>query len=581
MDHIIKLPSQQSLFNATNNLVDLVIPANSGVYDLSRCYIAVALRTDGIELDTATDGPDGQIPAAGGLAAADAVADIRLNFNHNAAGNSIYANCAVPIEALVRDCSMFSSTRGKIEDIRRSDTLHATRKAYLQDMSDVQSAALVGAAGLAKTNPWASGRFAQLVGIGDVASRYQSHELRIYLRDLFNIAKAEEWDSAIMGDTRIHCELNIDRLVMKQNLGTPGADSPWARHYHSETTGRNPAEYRQAQDVLINTSPANPTTEDGIVMKAEYDSLEDSPFWVRQAVKITTTITVDAGVTLGGAFFPVSGEVRFAIIKSIEWDKTTKKITLKFGGTTLSTPQLNGAVADNACLIGRNVEGINVTAGSLAAANLVYQSIELNAVRAPVSSGPSQIQYTQYQTQQDQFGSTSTLSRSYFLPPQTTNCIVVLPVADATDVNGSDILGSARLTDYRFSINGETVTNRPVPYMPAATIVDGAENAKCEAGSSLHYDLISKTFMNQGQRFHSLREAVYDQIVPISDPRPVSGAGVIGWENIADCPLKRCYMLALPIPISNDQTQLTIELNGTFPANAGRVHIYSEVRSVA
>ena len=156
MDHIIKLQSQQSLFNATNNLVDLVIPANSGVYDLSRCYIAVALRTDGIELDTATDGPDGQIPAAGGLAAADAVADIRLNFNHNAAGNSIYANCAVPIEALVRDCSMFSSTRGKIEDIRRSDTLHATRKAYLQDMSDVQSAALVGAAGLAKTNPWAS-----------------------------------------------------------------------------------------------------------------------------------------------------------------------------------------------------------------------------------------------------------------------------------------------------------------------------------------------------------------------------------------------------------------------------------------
>ncbi len=581
MDHIIKLPSQQSLFNATNNLVDVVIPANSGVYNLSECFIAIDLRTDGIALDTATDGPDGPIPAAGGLAAADAVADIRLNFKHNADGNSIYAACAVPIEALVRDCSMFSSTRGKLEDIRRSDTLHATRKAYLQDMSDVESAALVGAAGLAKTNPWASGRFAQLVGIGDVASRYQSHELRIYLRDLFNIAKAEEWDTSnsAYGDLHIHLELNIDRLIMTQNLGTPGANSPWDRHYHSETTGRNPAEYKQAQDVLINASPSPATTEDGIVMKAEYDSLEQSPFWVRQAVKITTTITVDGGVTPGGAFFPATGEVRFAIIKSIEWDKSTKKITLKFGGDTLTTPALTGAVAANAVLIGRNVEGINVTAGSLAAANLVYDSIELNAVRAPVSSGPSQIQYTQYQTQQDQFGSTSTLSRSYYLPPQTTNCIVVLPAPGT--VNGSDILGSARLTDYRFSINGETVTNRAVPYMQHAVITDGAENAKCEAGSALHYDLISKTFMNQGQRFHSLEEAVYDQVVPISDPRPVSGAGVIGWTNIADCPQKRCYMLALPVPISNEQTQLTIELNGVFPANAGRLHIYSEVRSVA
>ena len=578
MDHIIKLPSQQSLFNATNNLVDLVIPANSGVYSLADTFVAISLRTDGIALDTATDGPAGQIPAAGGLAAADAVADIRLNFKHNAAGDSIYANTAVPIEALVRDCSMFSSTRGKIEDIRRADALHATRQAYLRDMSDVQSDALVGVAGMAKTNPWASGRFAQLVGIGDVASRYQSHELRIYLKDLFNFGKAEEVDTGIYGDLHMHLELNIDRLIMKQNLGS-AAPSPWDRHYHSETTGRNPAQYKQAEDVVIEVSPAAATTEDGIVMKAEYDSLENSPFWVRQAVKITTTVTLDAGVTAGGAFFPVSGEVRFAIIKSIEWDKTTKKITLKFGGTTLSTPTTTGAVAANAIVIGRDVEGINVTAGSLVAANLVYDSIELNAVRAPVSSGPSQIQYTQYQTQQDQFGSASTLSRSYFLPPQTTNCIVVLPAPGS--VNGSEILGSARLTDYRFSINGETVTNRPVPYMPAATIVDGAENAKCEAGSSLHYDLISKTFMNQGQRFHSLTEAVYDQVVPISDPRPVSGGGVIGWTNIADCPEKRCYMLALPIPISNEQTQLTMELNGAFTANAGRVHIYSEVRSVA
>ena len=43
MDNIIKLPAQQALFNATNRLVDLVIPGNSGVYNLSESYIAIDL----------------------------------------------------------------------------------------------------------------------------------------------------------------------------------------------------------------------------------------------------------------------------------------------------------------------------------------------------------------------------------------------------------------------------------------------------------------------------------------------------------------------------------------------------------
>jgi hypothetical protein len=39
-------------------------------------------------------------------------------------------------------------------------------------------------------------------------------------------------------------------------------------------------------------------------------------------------------------------------------------------------------------------------------------------------------------------------------------------------------------------------------------------------------------------------------------------------------------MLALPIPISNEQTQLTIELDGNFPNSSGELHIFSQVRSV-
>ena len=84
--------------------------------------------------------------------------------------------------------------------------------------------------------------------------------------------------------------------------------------------------------------------------------------------------------------------------------------------------------------------------------------------------------------------------------------------------------------------------------------------------------------MNSGRRYHSLAESVYDMNIPMSIDRPVA-TGVIGWPTLAVAPQKLCYMLALPIPISNNQTQLTIELEGEF-AGTGNMQLYSEIRSV-
>jgi len=142
------------------------------------------------------------------------------------------------------------------------------------------------------------------------------------------------------------------------------------------------------------------------------------------------------------------------------------------------------------------------------------------------------------------------------------------------------LLNTSDLT-YRFTLNGESVTNRAVPLMQVP-VVAAAADAKLEKGSSLHYSLIAEALMNSGIRYHSLREAVFDQNIPLSIDTPIDGSGIHGWTNLADAPSKACYMLALPIPISNEQTQLTIELtNSSFPADSGELHIFSEVRSVA
>jgi hypothetical protein len=572
MDNIVKLPAQQATFNATNRLVDLIVPSNSGVYNLAETYVAIQCRIDGIELNT-TEAAAGQLAQAGDfLAATEAVADIRLNIKHHATVATIYDSCAVPLECLVKNCSMTSSTRGKIEDIRRSDTLRGTMKCYTQDKEDVEGRSITGFAGMAKSNPFVSGRFASLVAVGSTASTYQTHELRIMLKDLFDICGfADAWDTAdgAYGDLRLHMELSLDRLQLQQYYD---ADALFSRPYHNHTAGAisGPADklYKEASQVTVAIGAGEES--DTIEMAAQYASLDDSPFFNNMMVAVTTNYS---GGATAAAKYPADAEVRWGVIKSIAWDKTSKRVTLDFGaGSNIFS---SGVVTVAALVVDREVVGINATS---LANKLSFPSVELTAVRrVDVTSGPSQIQYTQMQTQSDQWSNASSLERSYYVPAQTTNAFIVLP--SASGLGFSDILGCARVGDYRLTLDGVSVTNRAVPFMPVPGVNQAANDAKCDRGSSLHYTLISEAFMNSGKRFSSLEESVYDQNIPFSIDQPFAG-GSYGWLTLAAAPQKAAYMLALPIPISTTPTQLTISLNGNFPNSSGELHIFSEVRSL-
>ena len=573
MEVILKIPSAQSTFNATNNILDIVLPGNSGVYDLSQMYVVI---------DTAVTSDFGNAPDVDrlittlnfGVPASDAVANLRLDFRQNAVGAadpSIYANTACPIETLVRSCRMTSQSRGVVEDVRNSDSLRATMKAYTQDLDDVDAAALVGTAGSAKTNPWASGRYAKLNGVGNVLSTAQTHELRIYLRDLYEICSVEDWDTSVYGDTTFSMELNINRLEIKQVLA---AGSPWDQYYHntSNTATLGPiAAYGEA--VLAEfVASASPQNSSAITMAAVYPNIEDHPFWVGQILNvITNTDNSSHGTaTVVPAVSPT--DQKWAVVKSISWDAVTKQVTLEFGDTVLSVTNVAGLTGAQKHIISRTVEGFPDQNEALK-----INSIELNAVRrTDVASGPSQIQYSQWSAQADQFSSGSSLNRTYYLPARTTEVVIVLP---SDSKYGSDILGSQRLGSYRFSINGDTVTNRAVPYMDVLPTNDANNDGKGDAGSSLHYDLVSQTFMNMGKRFHSLNEAVYDQIIPINTAVPSGADGKHGWLDIANQPQKRCFAIMCPVPMSEQQTQFGLELDGAFAAGTGRVLMYSHVAS--
>lgn len=573
MEQIIKLPSQQSSFTVTNDTVDIVLPGNSGVYDLSQMYIVI---------DTAVTSDFGNLAAGSrlgaGLEASDAIADLKLHFRHNASGgtDSIYNETACPIEMLVKDCRMTSQSRGPVEDVRNSDSLRGTMKSYTQDLDDVEGAALVGMAGAAKTNPWANGRYAKLQGVGDVLSTAQTHELRIYLRDLYEICSVTDWDTAVYGDTTFSMTLRIDALEIKQVLGA--AASPWNKYYHNtiNTATHGPiVPYGRA--VLRAYADGTPPVETTMTMEAVYPNIEDHPFWIGQALNITTAEGVGPGgvASTGTATgqVPANTSTKWCVVKAISWDPVSKQVTLDFGTTILDVKTVAGATGEG-YFVQRNVVG-----SADQNKNLLINSVELNAVRrSDVASGPSSIQYSQWSTQADQFSSGSSLNRTYYLPARTSEVVIVLP---AETEYGSNVLGSQRLGSYRFAINGEAVTNRAVPYMSQTATADAAHDGKGDAGSSLHYDLISKTIQNMGSRYSSLNECVYDQNIPINTAVPIStdGNGNQGWLDIKNQPQKRVFALMCPIPMSQEQTQFNLELDGVFQANTGRVLIYSHVAS--
>lgn len=577
MENIVKIPSQQSSFNATNNLVDIVIPGNSGVYDLSACFVTIDTR---LNITTTLAGGDRAAHSAGYVEAGEEVQSVHLAYSHGA--GSVYNNTAAPVEILVRNCSMMSASRGKVEDVRRSDVLRATMKSYLQDLDDVEGASLTGTAGPAKGNPFVFGRHAQLFGEGDVLSKEQTHEIRIYLRDVFEACKVDAWDSAVYGNTHIHFELNLANIELKQVLGDTAdaahGGGAWALKYHNRAANtEGPQAVYGISDTLTFPIAVAAVTHSAITMLAEYESLDDSPFWCGQCLQIEWVAAAGSTGTAGAGTVPALGAgFKWAIVKSLTYDEATKKITLEFGGDVLTIANVTGGNL----IVEFNVKGKDVDAASLAlATGITYDSIELTAVRrTDIEKGPAQIQYSQFLAQSDQWSNALTLNRSYFLPARTTNCLIVLPAGDA---NGSNTVGSARLSNYRFTVNGESVTNRAVQYMPTAAVNNAVADNKMDAGSALHYDLISNTMMNMGVRYSSLQEALYDQLVPVNTPAGVIGvgAGAIGYTALADCPRKRCYMIALPIPMSEDQTQLTVELEGSFPAGVGQMEMYSYVVS--
>ena len=597
-ESVIRIPAQQSLINANNNLIDLIIPGNSGVYDLSNTYVSLLTRVTSSPIAAAT------APKLVAGEVENGVYDIRVHMDHQGgAATSHYDDVATPIECLVSSCSMTSASKGGIEDIRRADILRGTLSVYKEDLDSRQAKALTTWSGACKDTPWVHGQHVELRGVGTVQSREVTHELRFNLKDLFDAGQFEAWDSSVYGDTRIHLELNLGQVQLTQCQGT--TDITWGLAYQRRVLalagaadlvdfGYKTGDPKKADGTPLTPAAATAVTTSAIAMKTPYNSLGDVPFWVGQDVTITPRNVATAGTdelkvsippaAAGGGdqnisrTAPATGDPGRAIISSIQFDQPSGIVTLSFANPVLACPAQTAGT--NSGTLGCFVTGSDVLADSQA---ITYEACELVAtMRSDMRMGqaPKEHQFSRFVFQGDQFTNESGTQRTYQIPA---NCTAVIMAITNTGANHSSFLGSARVSQYRFSINGEAVTNRAIPYASATAAIGGRFRNK--RGSSLHYDLLQKTFLNMGQnaRYQSMLEAVFDQIIPVDQPGndvapadPVAANMGQGWTDVQTNPQKNAFVLGVPIPMSQEPSQLLLELDGNFVGGAA-INIYSYV----
>mgnify|MGYP006409196127 CR=1 FL=1 len=109
MLNILKYSSTQGSFDATRNLVDIELPNDSGVYDLSQSFFNFNISVDAVH-----------------TADADVVYPSGVQFTESARNGGANAQVVPPTNAvMVKHAQLISQRKGKIESLRNVDCLRA------------------------------------------------------------------------------------------------------------------------------------------------------------------------------------------------------------------------------------------------------------------------------------------------------------------------------------------------------------------------------------------------------------------------------------------------------------------------
>ena len=524
MENIIKIQSEQGFSETwkpasetpTQTLLDFVIPGNTGTYDLSKCHIN--LNMEPIIPDAARNANE---PGRTALYGSAFYNNVIVGFQ-NVSGDVKYVSDAA---SMVRNADMFSANRGMVESIRRVDTLRQFLWNIENDKAEqhdgVQNVGTHfgrrGPNNATSSSVQIIGGNSSVAGVQDesMAASTLSTDLRINLSDLFGVGSAL-WNSDVYGDTRIHLEVDMSRLIV-ESLG--GAEN---------TTIFDAAGQNVAYGAMRPFTVAEGTGQlaDGetlgrggapLITEIIYDDYQlQMPFYVGQAIDVSYTHGATAVLD------------QAAIISGIEYNIGTNSAAQPngTGHVRIYTSQI---LYTNGTGGAENVTAITIKAQTPIAAEVQLRSnrAEIVLSNLPSVEGPSEIDYRTYSTEETQ-GSAGllTLNKQIFCEPNAQNLLIA-------HCNTGETAPDRSWSSYRMSIDNLDVSgNRDIAY-----------------GKPLHRDRMTRTFNNRGQNISNF------SLNAIRVGAEQTGGGAVRPNQV---PL---YPIAETLPLTQAQKIVNLKLN--------------------
>jgi len=538
MDAFVKFQSQESSFETpnskakiaaattskVNNIASFSLPANSGAYDLSQSYVSVNIKATPnyqVTLSPATD--------------INPVADVAIDFKEVLTATSaqrtgtpnVFLNSVVSTPAVIVKNAKMSSARGQVESIRNVAALRSNLAFY--EKTEAQYNKRVGSLNNS-FYPYLSSRqpVNPLNNVGLFKSENRVHEIQVPLSEIYNVGKQASWSTDYYGQTDMVMELNLDQLVARdsqQERLVLAAVIP-----APSTAG---IKYGDFIDVVNLTAGAVTvgSVDAPLITKNKYQNPDEIPFFVGQRIEVTATVKAGSAGTAPTSALAQIKEVRYLDDSSNFYTGATTGLCE--GQVAIFLEAGVGSITNGAQAIFENVVAVNQPPTDIA---LSVNKVELVAKKTIINN-KSALQYTTYLSQEDSAISAKSIQRSYNLPGNTMNCVVLFP---------NPVFSSEPLESYRIQIDGENLSTRDIVYK-----------------TGLHYDLLTRYFSNRGMVLENIREKIETSLKNRTDTLAAGDA-----QNIT--------MIAFPVPLKSQNSILTLELEGT-AALSGKISIYSEI----
>ena len=475
MESVIKIESEQGFSEtwtpanfitapAQQKLLDFIIPSNTGTYDLGKSWVNLNVEI----LDKGTAGA-GEVATAGATSADTALFNNGISMNDQ---NNTGTRMLVDPASMVRNADMFSAERGMVESIRRIDTLRQLLWNIESDKAEQKDGVDMLGNSFGRRGPGnKTSSLIQIMGgntavdgtaTPSITASRISRDLRINLSDLFGVGSAL-WNSDVYGDTRIHLEIEPNRLHINRMGGFEDVTT-FDPTNQNKFFGQMEAYDTGGLGQLI--AGGDLGSVQPLVTSITYDNYQlDMPFYVGQSINVSYDL---AGPTT---------ETANVVIESIEYNLGTNNANPP-AGTRQVRIFTRTSIKNNATAGPIDVTNILVKANlsTEATDQIRINRAEIVLTQTPSQTGPSSIDYTTYSTEEIQGNGNISLTQQLIVEPNAQNLLMAHCLSPGT-------APIQEWKSYRMAINNTDVCgNRDVLY-----------------GTPIHRDRIQRTFNNRGQ----------------------------------------------------------------------------------